>query len=137
MFGAVEVPEHLLNLSRRERDREMLWSFCAGEFLRSTQCASEDLMAEECDGIEGLVLHGRRDLEDLCQVGEEQAHLRSSHLRRMLLVVKEDEPSSPVHMCFRGAGTQVTQRRGCSELSRSLGRRGLMKLLVETGEFCQ
>jgi hypothetical protein len=71
---------------------------------------------EEGDGIEGLVLCRCGDLTDLCQMGEEQVHIRGSHFQRMSLIVKDDKSLDPIGICFNGAGAQVAESRSCSDL---------------------
>jgi hypothetical protein len=116
MFGSGEVREHLVNFRWREDDREMFRSFCARECSDLPQITPEHLVIEESDSIEGLVLGGRRDFQVLCQMGEECMDFWSPHLEGMSFVVKEDESSYPVSVCFGGARAEVTEGGGCADL---------------------
>ena len=116
MFGSGEVREHLVNFRCREDDREMFRSFCTREGSDLSQIAAEHLVIEEGYSIEGLVLGGRRDFQDLCQMGEERMDFWSAHLERMTFVVKEDESSYPVSVCLGGARAEVTKGGGCADL---------------------
>lgn len=120
-FGAVEVGEDEFGFGAGEDDGEAFGAFCAGDLADLAEIELEDLLVEEGDGIEGLILGRGRDIERLCEVGEERIDFRGAHGRGVAFFVEEDEAFDPGGIGFDGSGAQVAEGGEGTDLVEEIG----------------
>ena len=81
----------------------------------------QDVSVEEDQGTECLILRRGRDLAFQSQVAEELRNFLRTHLRRMTLIVKEDEPTNPANVGILGLGAVVLHANRFANLIQQLG----------------
>ena len=99
--------EEALDLAAVEDGRKPFGSLGAGDVLQDQILATENLLIEEYEGVEGLVLGRGGDLALDGEVAQEGDDLRLAHFVGMALAVKQDVALGPFEVGLLGADAVV------------------------------
>ena len=94
------------------------------DILQPWQFDPQHVSVEEEDRVQSLVLGGRRHVALAGEVTEEGGELLPTHVARMALAVKEDEPADPLDIRLLGTNAVVANAYELADLiqePRSIG----------------
>lgn len=92
------MPEHSSDLGDRQDDGEMPGRLGAHDRVQPRKLRLQHMPIHEQDRGQRLVLGGRRHLPIDRQMAEKRLYFRRAQLRRMPLMVKEDESADPAEV---------------------------------------
>jgi hypothetical protein len=112
------VLEHARDLVAPEDHRQPGWCARLGNVGEKRQIGAQHFAVEEEQGRLGLILRGRRDLAVYSQVRQERLDLLGSHIRRVALVMKQDEAFNPAAIGVLGTDAVVLDADDVPDLTK-------------------
>src|SRR3990172_13015508 len=99
-IGPVKEAKNSPDLLPCQHDRQPVRPFRPDNAIHVTNVLLQNLTVEKQKGIEGLILGRGADVGIGRQTGKEPANLSFAHIRRVTLVMKENEPFGPMDIGF-------------------------------------
>lgn len=96
--GASHLVQQGAHFGGREHHRKPRLLVRGHHLVEPRQLHNENGPVEKQHHGLGLILRGRRYAPVGGQMGQESRHLRSAHLGRMALLIKQDEAPRPIHI---------------------------------------
>ena len=120
--GALHVHEQLAHLCRRQHHRQPLGRLGLHHLIQPRQLHLQHLFVKVQNRRFGLVLRRCRHLPVYRQVGQKGSHLRRTHLRRVPLIMKQDEAAHPIQIRRLGANAVMPRTQMVAHTVQQLGR---------------